>query len=106
MRASTLSETGSIRQKNEDALYSSPEHGFFAVADGMGGHDSGEIASAVAIEIIRIELEDLEDVTPGKMVAAFAAANKAIYEKSATKGSKAVWEPPCLSLKSWETGGI
>jgi len=45
------SETGLVRQNNEDAAYSG--HWLFAVADGMGGHAAGEIASTAAIEALR-----------------------------------------------------
>lgn len=44
---------GRVRENNEDALAEQPEHGLWAVADGMGGHSMGEFASALAIESLK-----------------------------------------------------
>ena len=46
---------GCIRKKNEDSYYvsSADGHSFFAVADGMGGHAAGEVASHLAIEALQ-----------------------------------------------------
>jgi protein phosphatase len=55
--AAAASETGLIRQHNEDAAYSG--RWLFAVADGMGGHAAGEIASAAVIESLRVHDEDV-----------------------------------------------
>ncbi len=43
-------DVGCVRELNEDAIYSEP--GLWVVADGMGGHACGEVASAMAIEAI------------------------------------------------------
>jgi serine/threonine protein phosphatase PrpC len=41
------------RPANEDAFCAEPDLGLFVVADGLGGHDGGEVASSMAVEIIR-----------------------------------------------------
>lgn len=47
-----LSETGRVRARNEDTAAVDGEYGLALVADGMGGHRSGEVASQMALEIL------------------------------------------------------
>lgn len=52
MKWSQITDVGRVRQHNEDSIGVFPEIGLFLVADGMGGHSAGEVASAMAVKII------------------------------------------------------
>jgi serine/threonine protein phosphatase PrpC len=47
-----VSHPGRVRKINEDAWRADPDLGLFLVADGMGGHNAGEVASGLAIEAV------------------------------------------------------
>jgi PPM family protein phosphatase len=62
-----ITDVGRVRAANEDAYCVSPDYSWFAVADGMGGHDAGEVAAALAIQTL------VEYITSERMAAAVAA---------------------------------
>src|SRR5574337_179685 len=51
--AAAKSDVGRRRQGNEDSYCLAPELGLFVVADGMGGHAAGEVASRLAVDTIQ-----------------------------------------------------
>jgi serine/threonine protein phosphatase PrpC len=70
------------RPLNEDSFLSEPEHCIFAVADGVGGAEAGEVASKTAIEVLgeafrhQVEGADIEDL----MELAIQRANASIHQ--------------------------
>jgi PPM family protein phosphatase len=52
LRAHGISDPGTTRKTNEDCLFADESLGLFVVADGMGGHAAGEVASRLAVEAV------------------------------------------------------
>ncbi|MDD2221068.1 MAG: Stp1/IreP family PP2C-type Ser/Thr phosphatase [Clostridia bacterium] len=79
-----ISETGLVRENNEDAICIDEPKGFIAVADGIGGHAFGEVASNLAIDRLReaVESASSEDSPIDILKEGFFAANDLIYTKS------------------------
>jgi protein phosphatase len=47
-----ITDTGRVRDHNEDAIGSDPDIGLMVLADGMGGYNAGEVASGIAVQIV------------------------------------------------------
>lgn len=87
-------DVGMIRAGNEDAFFAdaNESRGIFIVADGMGGHAAGEVASEMAVQIVTRELAGLADIAessaPETVVRALLTANRAIYERTLSEVDK------------------
>jgi len=99
VRAAACTDTGPCRQNNEDAVLvrSDPDRGVhvFAVADGLGGHSAGEVASQMVVETLA-EGYPSPDRPERWLRQAFNAANLAIWNHSQS-------HPEAFNLQSTAT---
>jgi protein phosphatase len=91
------SDTGKVREHNEDTIAHDPDIGLLVLADGMGGYNAGEVASGIAVKTIvnlvreAVEREDLTVHDGGTsrpsiiLRDAIQRANKIIYQTARTQ---------------------
>src|SRR5262245_15759843 len=84
LRWGAATDTGRVRSVNEDSLLAVAQ--VFAVADGMGGHAAGEVASAVALDALRAAIAQAT-VTVATVTDAVRAANDAVFRRSLAEPS-------------------
>jgi len=105
-QASLASDPGCVRAKNEDSASivraGRSAHGdrglLLVVADGMGGHEAGEVASQTAVEVIEHAYREARG-TPGEaLAAAFQQAHKQILKMSTGNAAMAGMGTTCTAL--------
>ncbi len=83
-----------IRSGNEDnfTVDATPARGIYVVADGMGGHAAGEVASEMAVQIIQRELHKVSDIESEDVATlvglTLRKANRAIHDRTITEVDK------------------
>jgi PPM family protein phosphatase len=86
LEVGALSETGYVRDENQDRMSGSvvPLGHLYIVADGMGGHKAGALAAQMAVEELQRHIGGAAASDPADTViaAAFKAANDAVYSRS------------------------
>jgi protein phosphatase len=93
VRAAMRTDVGVVRERNEDSAYVYPGGRFAILADGMGGHGAGDVASAMAVDVVRTCLEavpnPLTREARGLLERAVRLANDAVLGRSRQEIDKA-----------------
>jgi serine/threonine protein phosphatase PrpC len=113
LRCVGATDTGRVREHNEDTIGTDPDVGLVVLADGMGGYKSGEVASGIAVRTLMglikeaVERQDLtlQDADtglsrPGILLRdAIQRANKIIYQTART-------QPNCEGMGTTVVAGL
>jgi serine/threonine protein phosphatase PrpC len=101
-RTAGLSDRG-LRDNNEDAFLVDDALGLYIVADGVGGHQAGEVASATTVKVVRREIEawrasDSGASASAALAHAIEAACAEVYRMAATDARHAGMGSTCTAL--------
>lgn len=104
MQMCGLTDTGRVRKSNEDAVSWSAEDGWVVLADGMGGHMAGEVASALAVETLARafagqEIDHESANAEENLEEAVARANVRIHEQARS-------DPRCHNMGTTVIAGL
>lgn len=81
-----LTDKGLRRESNQDSCLVDKESGFYVVADGMGGHSGGEVASSLAVATVQETLSDPEvkQISPREaLLKTYENASHRIFDRAA-----------------------
>ena len=78
-----VTDLGRVRARNEDSFLIDEDASLYAVADGMGGHAAGDVASQTAVAALRDTFAETRSV-----LAAVQSANRAVIERAAAEPEK------------------
>lgn len=112
LRHTALTDVGQRRQVNEDFYLLYPERGLFVVADGMGGHAAGEVASRMVCETLAAYFDetDLPDedhrqapqAMGDHLTKAIQIANETIFEEAAQRRERAGMGTTAVALSIYD----
>lgn len=104
---SSLTHVGIVRPKNEDSHFSSPEQAVWLVADGMGGHENGKLASeTLAAVVASVTLPNAIQAACTALSETIAQANVAIFEQGRQLGVQMGTTAVALVLRGHEFGVV
>jgi protein phosphatase len=103
MKFYKLTNIGLVRKVNEDALLAEEELGLFGVADGMGGHQAGEVASSLAIHAL---IEYFKQHRAGKQGEEQAVLRAAVEDANRRVNTQAEHQPHFKGMGTTITVGL
>ena len=108
MKLSSFGKThvGMKRSHNEDAFYRNDEIGLYIVADGMGGHKAGEIASNMAVDSIKNYVLNQKKAAEQSLVDAIYIANNLIFKSAAANAHYSGMGTTIVSMAFNSTGAM
>jgi protein phosphatase len=102
VESSGITDVGRRRKGNEDSLLVDDDMGLYVVADGMGGHQAGEVASRIVVDILRdymktsheekdehgvTDIDETLSKAANRIISGIYLANRTVYQLSLSKES-------------------
>ena len=90
LEVATATHSGMVRSHNEDSIAADADIGLAVLADGMGGYNAGEVASGIAVELIRTEVKSA--LAGGKAAELNGTGAETLIAEHAVRANAAIYQ--------------